>query len=356
VGGGFYIEGFTVHAWANSVSEPNQPNPTPLTVDLKTLHTVRVADDATQVRRRVIVEGRRTSTLIALPQTTAAYGLALGVPVGDASIFPLTDPVKDYLCRVGTQWMLASEPISVTANGAQPPQARTVQTFTPGVQTYLACGPIPMQPPPRGWIRVGNQYSRYQSITGNPLTENFTLNLPASSSAYGVFTAPIPLDELVEWVDCVMEIVPFGLVWGENSSATFTDPLLRAHPTDTPMVGLSVAQIPDALATRPELEGFVQDGRYAFAGAQARADADLDRFQLPQRSVEWSTDDVNALPGRTQAINLSGPSIDPPMTDSVTILRVTLSFPLRTLPIRRACVGGQVKPSTFLDLVVTETN
>jgi len=40
----------------------------------------------------------------------------------------------------------------------------------------------------------------------------------------------------------------------------------------------------------------------------------------------------------------------------VTILRVDLSFPLRTLPPRRSCTGGIVKPSSFMDLVVTTTN
>ena len=61
VGGGFYVDGLTVHAWAGSVTEPNMPNPTPLTVGLSTLKSFRLTTDATQLRRRVLVEGRRTS-------------------------------------------------------------------------------------------------------------------------------------------------------------------------------------------------------------------------------------------------------------------------------------------------------
>jgi hypothetical protein len=38
----------------------------------------------------------------------------------------------------------------------------------------------------------------------------------------------------------------------------------------------------------------------------------------------------------------------------VTITQVELSFPLRTQPPRRRCSGGDLKPSTFLDLVLTD--
>ena len=91
-------------------------------------------------------------------------------------------------------------------------------------------------------------------------------------------------------------------------------------------------------------------------GAQARAQADLDAFQDPLVSVEWETEDLAALPGRSQVIDMASDTIDPPITMTVTILSVEITFPLRTLPPRRACRGGTLKPSSFLDLVVTTSD
>jgi hypothetical protein len=358
VGGGFYIDGFSVHAWANSVSEPNQPNPTPLTHDLKTLHSFRIRDDAAQVRRRVLVEGRRTATLIALPATTKTDPMHLGCPIQDATIFPLPSGVdSQHLCRFGTQWMYVQNAISVTANGANPPQTKVSSGYLP-FAPYLWCEPMTVQPPARGWIRVGNQYSRYEGIVGNPTTGVFQLILPDPQYLYGVFTADIDTGETVEWVDCVMFLTPHGLIWGPPTFGTEGDPAYRAHPTDTPVVSLSYAQaeVPTDPSSWPQLESLVQDGRYSYAGAQARADADLATFRDPPQSVEWDTDDTNASPGRTQVIELSSAVIVPAIFLDVTILRVEISFPLRTLPPRRRCTGGIVKPATFLDLVVTETN
>ena len=123
VSGGFYIEGLTVHAWANSVSEPNQTDPIPLNVRLKSLHAFRLTTDATQVRKRVIVEGRRTSTLLGFPNMSQAGGNEMGLPVSDATLFaPATGPTALYQARIGTQWMVVRHPITVHPQGANPPK------------------------------------------------------------------------------------------------------------------------------------------------------------------------------------------------------------------------------------------
>ena len=356
VNGGFYIDGFTVHAWANSVSEPNQTNPQPLTVGLKTLHTFRRTEDGSQIRRRVLVEGRRTSTLISLPTCPRTESQLLGVPIDDATLFNLTAGVDAMqLCRIGTQWIYARNPISVRANGANPTQTKVRSPFTPG-NAILQLDPVPasMVPPVSGWIRVGNQYSRYAGITGPP-TGLWQVDLPLGKP-YGMFTMPIPTGEIVEWVDALMYIEPAGLIWdafatpqpspGDNNN-------LRAQVTSAPVVTLAMAD--DRVGVFPPLlEGFVQDGRYSYAGALARAESDLATFQDPLVSVDWETDDLNALPGRSQVIAMSSAAVTPAMNTTVTILRVEVSFPLRTWPPRRRCTGGMVKPSTFMDLVVTE--
>jgi hypothetical protein len=349
VDGGFYLEGLTLHAWANSVSEPNQTNPTPLTVGLKTLHSVRRTEDATQVRRRVLVEGRRTSSLVGWPTSPVIHTLILGLPLQDATLFdPALGTGYGHLTRIGTQWMVVKDPQSPTANGANPLQTKVAAAYVPGGGA-LRVDAVPVAPPPRGWIRVGNQYSLYYSYAGTPTTGPWDLHVPVNYP-YGSFTVPIPIGETVEWVDGVMEIGPRGLGWNVTLGAA--DPIVRAQPTDTPVVTLAIAE--QAADIWPLLEGFVQDGRYSYAGAQARADNDLAAFKDPLISLEWETDDLNALPGRSQVVALASDTIA--IDRTVTILRVEISFPLRTLPPRRTCSGGYVKPSNFMDLVVTTQN
>jgi hypothetical protein len=346
VGGGFYLEGLTLHAWATTTSEPNQTNPQPLTVGLKTLHSVRRTEDATQVRRRVIVEGRRTATLMSYPTVPQASSIALGVPLGDGTPFVYAG-AEGRLVRVGTQWMGVDHVASVTTGGRNPPQTQTAAPFDPATGlNAVTLKPMPIVPPAIGWVRVGNQYARYAGIAGNPLTETWTMQIADPGHPYGRFTVPIPADTTVEWVDGAANLSVLNAIW---PPPTF-DAL--AQPVDTPVVVLAYAQAP--ASTWPPLDGFVQDGRYSYAGAQARADSDLDAFQDPLISLEWVTDDLNAIPGRAQVIALASDTIA--IDRTVTILRVEITFPLRTLPPRRACTGGYVKLSNFLDLVVTTQN
>jgi len=352
VGGGFYIEGLTVHAWAGSVSEPLQSNPTPLTVGLSTLHAFRRTDDATQVRRAVIVEGRRTESLVSLPTTTPYYSNALGLGVADAGVWPTAGP---WLARVGTQWVRVAQPTRVAALGANPPQTEVAVDYVPSNPLgQISLKKMLVLPPAFGWIRVGNQYSRYTTYTGDPLAGVWAMQLagaPSEGHPYATFTAAIPADTTVEWVDSVLNLEPYGLDWAGTGAG---EPSTRSQPVNSPVVVLARAQT--TLEAWPPLEGFVQDGRYSYEGAQARADADLANFRDPLVSVEWATDDLNALPGRSQVIALSSAAVAPPMDTTVTILRVAITFPLPTLPPRRICTGGIVKPSTFMDLVVTEKN
>jgi len=358
VNGGFYIEGFVVHAWANSVSEPLQTNPQPLAVGLKTLHAFRRTEDATQVRRRVLVEGRRTATLISWPTMGPNQSRPIGLPLQDASLFNLSaGPEVRQLTRIGTQWAYMEFPVSLAAAGKNTPQTQTALAFDPATEIRLTLKPMPIVPPIHGWIRVGNQYSRYSSSSGNPLTGNWTVDIAVPANfPYGYFTVPIPAGSTVEWVDSLEAFHAHGLWWDHDDQPQTGsgDDLIRAQPTDTPVVTLAMAQT--ALDRWPPLEGFVQDGRYSYTGVQARDDADLAAFKDPLLSVEWKTDDLNAIPGRSQVIAMSSAAVTPAINTTVTILRVELTFPLRTLPPRRHCTGGMVKPSTFMDLVVTENS
>jgi hypothetical protein len=358
VAGAFYIDGQNVHAWAGSLSEPGQTNPQPLTNTLATLKSFRLTQDATQLRKRVLVEGRRASTLIPYPNMpNDDASRFLGLPLNDATLFaPTTGPDARYVARIGTQWVFVNDPIVVAPLGANPPQARTYAAFTPG-DPFLQLQPVPAGtvPPLRGWVRVGGQLTRYSGINGDPVTNTpWLLVLPGQTFPYGVLTVPIPADESVEWVDAVQAFDTHGLSWTYGpGSPSEGDDAVRAHPTDTPVVTLAEADRP--LDGWPPLEGFVQDGRYSYEGALARANADLDDFAQPIVTAEWETEDLQAEPGRLQAINLTGTSVlEPRAPMTLTITSVEISFPVRTELPRRRCVGGDVKASTFLDLVLTD--
>jgi hypothetical protein len=275
----------------------------------------------------------------------------VGIGLEDASLFDLTlDAEVLQLVRVGAQWVRARR-ASVVTTLENPPQTRTAAAFTPGAGSMLLKAML-VTPPVRAWIRIGNQYSRYEQYTGNPLTGDWTIFLPAATFPYGKFTVAIPVDTTVEWVDSVGSFVPNGFDWGLDP--VFAGQLVHGQPVNTPVVTLAVAETP--FEHWPQLEGFVQDGRYSYEGAQARAQADLDAFKDPLPTVEWVTEDLSALPGRAQVIALDSPAVTPALNLTVTILNVEITFPLRTLPPRRACTGGVLKPSTFLDLVVTTSD
>jgi len=346
VGGGFYIDGFEVHAWAGTLDEPGQVNPQTLTNNLASLKAFRLTTDATQLRRAVIVEGRRTATLIPLPQIDTFASSPIGIPLEDASFFDASLGVDyQHVVRLGTQWMQFQTPVHVVVD-RNPPQTRVALAFAVG-DPILWCELTPVAPPIQGWIKIGGQFAAYQaSGTQDGL---LYLNLASAIHPYGQLTVPMAIGETVEWVDCVMEDYPLSL---QTTAPSPLNGIVRAAPVGTPVVVL--ARLASSLDGWPPIEGFVQDGRYSYAGAQARAQADLEAFVHPLQTCEWETEDLNAKPGRLQAINLTGTSVIDPLVLWRTITRVEISFPLRTQPPRRRCSGAVVKASTYFDLVVTD--
>ena len=346
VGGAFYVAGLTVHAWAGSLTEPGLTNPAPLTVDLATLQSFRLTTDATQVRRRVLVEGRRSRRSCPIRPTRRRRPSRSG---SRSRMRRRLSPRRrrgscvsaHNGCSWGTSWRRRRR--------ARTPRRRRPMRRIPPARMSLFLKPMPMLPPPFGWVRVGNQYGRYGSYTGDPLTGVWSLGVAGAEAPYGAFTVPIPANETVEWIDGVASMTTAGINWRVGGGELPTDET-RAAVVNTEVVTLAIAQA--AASAWPELESLVQDGRYSYAGAQARADTDLETFQDPLRSVEWVTEDAHAQPGRSQVIALSSPAVTPPIDLTVTILTVDLTFPLATRPPRRACTGGLLKPSLFLDLVV----
>jgi hypothetical protein len=134
---------------------------------------------------------------------------------------------------------------------------------------------------------------------------------------------------------------------------------LRAQPAGTPVV-LVVKR--DALASQAHwaaieqsdgvYEHLVQDGRWNVGGATARADAELELFQRELLTASWVTVDLNAAPGRAQQVEIHGHS---PLSATITIQTVTLTFPVWGYPPFRACTGSNVKVSTLAEIAVTDS-
>jgi len=320
----------------------------PLTNDLATLKAFQLTQDATQLRNWVTVEGRRTATLVDRATFDTTTLLPIGLPLEDASMFDATLGIDyQHVVRVGSQWMQFQGPVVAAAFGANPPQTVLTSAYTPG-DGSLFCQALTPPPPLQGWVKLGGQYAGYQgsSTAGAVLT----LSLASPSHSFGQLNVPIAAGTLVEWVDGVMEDYPLSI----NRLDAVTSGVIWSQPTDTPVV-LMAGAIASNTNGWPRLEGFVQDGRYSYIGAQARADADLAAFQDPLVTADWETEDLNAAPGRPQVINLSGTSVlEARAPTTITITKVDVTFPLRTQPPRRRCTGGDLKQSTFLDVVVTD--
>lgn len=342
--GGFYIDpNRDVHVWANG-AEPNQSNPQPLQNYLQSLKSFRHRIDAGQLRRRVVTEGMGTRTLIDVP-TLAEVPYLGGIPVADARPFLF----GEHSARLGTQWVRVEVTHALQPVVEQPFAAHVTTAFavTDGALIvdaypyYIAVGG-------GGWIKVGEQFLRYDLSTFTGSAWNLRVN--QGYFPFGRAITPIKVGETVTWLDWID-------VWKKDAHAAVSgfEPI-RDAPAGTELVVLAEAVDGDAgqpfAAHLPPIEALVQDGRYGYTGAATRATDDVSFFRLPLTVAEWVTDDYNARPGRPQVILLT--DVDP-VSASLTIQSVTVSFPLRSLAPRRACSAAAVKPSTLLDVLTTST-
>ena len=360
VGGAFYVDGFDVHAWTGD-AEPYMSHPTALTNSLASLKSFRHTVDGSQVRKRVLVEGQRTSLSFATPGWSTAGDLSTnphGIPVADGRPFR---PAPDLTyVRIGSQWCTTVSPVVVAPYGENAPGTYTSRAFAVG-DAALWCAAIVRTPayvpPVPGWVKVGDQYAAYNAFSGSTAAE-FWLGMiwPGEPVRLGFFANPIPVGEAVTFVDAVRNIA--AATWGTYPAVDeHPQRVLRAQSTDAPVVMMAVAQkeAADIPHPWPALEALIQDGRYSPAGALARAQAELAAFENPVISAEWDTEDYNARPGRRQVIAFTaGAGVEAPaLTATLTVLNVEVTFPQRTLPPRRSCRAGVTKPSNLLDVLVT---
>jgi len=350
--GRFYIDATRdIHLWQGA-TETGLSNPQSLTNDRKTLMAFTETSDCSQVRTRMIVEGRRTDMPLGLPAQAA--GVLSYVPIADPSVFsfPGANTYRDI--RIGTQRFLAKAPPvlvdpMLNAKGTQVTTAYDPGTATPGSRFVIVADAsvLIVTSGSHGIMKAGDQYLHFNK-PGAP--NSLQLSEP---TLFGGVNAPLGVGTQVTSYPFFDSILAYTPDWVGTSSeplraqAAGQDVVLFVRANDTAQQS--------AWAAREGSDGIyehlVQDGRFSFAGATTRATAELAQFSQALTTAEWVTEDMNALPGRTQAIAFAGVA---PLNLSLLIDTVVLSVPVANRPPRRQCSGSTVKLSTFGDVVVTD--
>jgi hypothetical protein len=310
--------------------------------------------DAPQLRRRVNVEGQRTSVLVDVPALPfdANGEYHGGIPVGDARLFG----TAWAWARMGAQRVRVKLEHTLQAANENPFEARVVFADGPpvGTASWLFLDTFPaFTGSTTGWVKIGEQYIQYVNLhdPGAPYAPaKAAIWINSNVVGFGHAKSQFKIGDKVSWVDWI------DGWWADSHTPTLAAASVGPTPAGAELVVLEEAIDPDAdqafARHLPLIEALVADARYGYPGADKRATEDLNFFRTPILRTEWTTTDYNARPGRQQFINLTDTD---PVTANLTILSVSVSFPLKTLAPLRACVASNVKPATLLDVLTTET-
>lgn len=229
----------------------------------------------------------------------------------------------------------ANAPLSDTSGLTQ----STGQVNT-GASTIPVAGPGAF--PEAGWAILGSQAVRYTGKTDTSLTGVPTSG-PGSLGAtvnYGSTIAAAPQ----------LTGIPSGgdgsLTHGITKGATVH---LRVTRDDTLAQAIVAAAEGDGDGVH---EHIVIDHSLSENGAIARALSELAAFKTTLVEAEWETTDLNARPGRTQAIALAGSD---PVNEALMIVQADVIFEAPNaapyiLP-RRRCMASSVKRAQTIDVI-----
>jgi hypothetical protein len=341
LGGGCFVDARKiVHLWDSSGPSSNY-TPTPpvqLTTSLSTLKQFTPHYDFSQVRTRVIVEGKADRVVWPIPvgADVATYGIPLGP--NWTAFNESTDADANYV-RFGT--------VVATYDHLEPLPTPLVAVFnidaSPGdtsIEVLQAGGgTTPLSVP--AWLTDGSGNYFYAAgpvvpigphdvITGIPASGYGSIPLEFETGA-PVYQAPSLADVTV--LAAITEDVPVG-----------ADLIVRAQKNDS-AAQTAIAAIEGGDGIH---EHFVSDSSLSYAGCAARAQAELDLFSDTLLRASWNTYDMRAMPGGEQSINITGTD-----TVSATLLidSVTLTFPIPHHQPLRTCEGSTVKLATILDAI-----
>lgn len=354
-GGGFVIDPLKVlHVWQGA-SAPGVTNPQPLTIDLPSLKAFAETVDGSQQRDAVIVEGRRTSAPIGLPDVAAAADIqVLSIPVDDASIgLPLLDPGFVTEIRIGTQRVTAIDFVGPWKAPVGTPTATKVTTDVafnpdPGLEGNTVTIPVEStallagRVAPWCWVRINDQYLRVDGISPAAIV--------VPRTGFGAMVGPIEAEAAVSTVDSLAALrltdryhTHFQGTPGDPDESIRAQPIgsdvvLTVRPVDTPGIH----------------EHFVQDGRYNRDGAQKRGAQEIADFKLPTKAIEFETEDLNAKPGRLVSYSFDAAPLTP-TAGELMILSSEISWPVWGQLPRIRCRAAMVRAASVTDTWVTDT-
>lgn len=341
-GGGFYIDpNKDVHLFP-STGETGLGAPSPpvtLANTLAGLHSFTHTYDWSQLRNRVVGEGRRTTCPVAVPAgafpTTALYPT---IPINDYRLFSASGgTVRFGIDRLSyvTIWRDAATVFGSNAYGATVTVAATAGAATINVSS------INLVVDPSGgtfvtadfWVKIGDQVVYVSGAAAGQLTF-----IPATG--YGSLARDVAIGEPVIGLASLYHLAPPTV-----DNVVDTDVVISVT-TDDAASQATVAGVEggDGIHTHP-----ISDGRLSIAGVTDRITQDLTQFSAAAGllSVVYESDDLNAVVGAQQGIAFTTTDA---LTATLTITQVDLSFARPNRAPWRRCQASTVRLAQLADI------
>lgn len=343
-GGGWYIDADRDVHWFGPSGETGGHAPTaPLSITntRSTLIAFTHAKEGRELRNRVIVKGRSTRTLATVPNDYALVQ-TWGIPIELSWMFNQTNGVVNLGGQVfsystaitfGAANDFANVSVAATA-GATSVDVTDATSFRAALDIFSHM-----------WVadEADNVF-----VCGVHATLNRLISIPASG--YGSLLVDLLVGVKLRIVGILAGTVPADGTLG-------FDEIPKGETVRVRVVVNNTAE-QTALAAIEGGDGiheFIIDAPTAdYLEAAEIGQADLDQFadEAGLSDAQWVTRDMNADIGAQQVISITGSDA---FSDTLTITRVELTFPVANEPPIRRCVGSRVKYQEFTDVIVRKS-
>ncbi len=335
VNGGHYIDAIRDVHFFGPAGETGPRAPTqPLTLanDLISLKGQEGSDvgflhgyDHSQVRTRVIVEGRSAKILTDVPAGVNSFPVEFSWmfdPNGGKIL--LGPDVLDYYHARGVAGTWGAAAL-VTADAAV--GDGSIQVYDNSA--IVAAGTY--------WFHdeAGNLFFGVVDVFVGS-----TLLLGIPDVGYGSILVPIPAGTWIYSVDMIdlgVTLTPRDITAGETATVYVQ--------AESGLAGIIAVEGGDGVH-----DYRITDDTLSYDGAASAATAALTRFNTPLLTANWETEDMNAVPGAQQPIALTTTD---PLSATLTITKVSISFPVPNYRPRRICEASTVKVAGLLDVMTT---
>lgn len=330
--------------------------PATLTNSLATLESFTPEYDYSQVRTRVIVEGRSAKTVVDIP--VAADIATYGIPIdhdGQWFFNPATDSSMNY-ARIGSVVVSYTNALRVTG----PPYVTVTAAASPGdtsveVDDSLGGGIDDLYGAAWMYDESGNYFVFTTIPPGGP--PDLLSGIPASG--YGALTVSLEVGQRLYQTGHLDSLTVLNESGAVDTAINRGDAVVVRVQYDDSAAQTAIAAIEGGDGIR---EHAVTDGDLTYVGCAERAVAELDTFSATLTRAAWVTRDMQAKPGAQQAIAMTSPAA---LSTTLTIDSVTIDFPIDNTLIatsptstcaatrfpRRTCHGSTVKLETILDAI-----